>query len=134
MDDKILYRDLSYDVVGCLYEVYNELGPGHKEKIYHEALKSLFVEKEIAFNDNKRLKITFRGKTIGVYQPDFIIDDKIIVELKAVLKMPKIFERQLYYYLKGTPYTVGYLVNFGTDKIDIRRRVYDSARTHPRHR
>ena len=130
MEDRILHRILSYEVVGCLYEVYNELGPGHKEKIYHEALKSLFVEKQITFDDNKRLKIMFKGKPIGVYQPDFIVDDKIIVELKAVPKMLKIFERQLYYYLKGTPYTVGYLVNFGIDKIDIRRRVYDSARKH----
>lgn len=130
MEDRVLHRNLSYEVVGCFYDVYNELGPGHKEKIYHEALKSLFVEKQITFDDNKRLKIMFKGKPIGVYQPDFIVDDKIIVELKAVPKMPRVFERQLYYYLKGTPYTVGYLVNFGTNKIDIKRRVYDSARKH----
>ncbi len=128
MDDKILHRELSYEIVGCFYDVYNELGPGHKEKIYHEALKSSFVEKQITFKDNRRFGITFKGKPVGVYQPDFVVENKIIIEIKSVPKMPRIFERQLYYYLRGTPYTVGYLVNFGSDMIDIRRRVYDSAR------
>jgi GxxExxY protein len=123
-----LYRDLSYRIRGCFYDVYNELGPAHKEQIYQEALKLVFKEKDIKFKDNKRLKIEFKGKEIGVYQPDFVIEDKIIIEIKSVLQMAKVFEQQLYYYLRGTDYKVGYLVNFGSEKIDIRRRVYESAR------
>ena len=65
---------------------------------------------------------------MGIYEPDFVIEDKIIVEIKSVLTMPKVFENQLYYYLKGTNYKVGYLVNFGNEHIDIRRRVYDQIR------
>ena len=128
-DEKFLYKDLSYKVIGCFYEVYNELGPAHKEQIYHEALKVAFTEKQIEYEENKRLKIKFKGKDIGVYEPDFIIEDKIVVEIKSVLNMPKVFEKQLYYYLRGTNYKVGYLVNFGNEKIDIRRRVYESARS-----
>lgn len=126
--EKILYEDLSYKVRGCLFEVYNELGPGHKEQIYQEALKISFKEKGLNFIEKKRLKIKFKDKEIGIYEPDFIIEDKIIVEIKSVLAMPKVFEKQLYYYLKGSTYKVGYLVNFGSEKIDIKRRIYETAR------
>jgi GxxExxY protein len=123
-----LYKELSYGIVGCFYEVYNALGPAHKEQIYQEALKIVFTEKEIAYRNNKRIKIRFKGKEIGIYEPDFIIEDKVIIEIKSVLNMPKVFEKQIYYYLRGTDYKVGYLVNFGNEKIDIRRRIYDSLR------
>jgi len=125
---KLLYEDLSYKLRGCFYEIYNELGPGHKEQIYHEALKILFENKKIDFLEKKRLKIKFKGRDIGIYEPDFIIEDRIIVEIKSVLVMPKVFERQLYYYLKGSNYNLGYLVNFGHDKIDIKRRIYETVR------
>ncbi len=62
---------------------------------------------------------------MGIYEPDFVIEDKIILEIKAVDYMPKVYENQLYSYLKGTDYKLGLLVNFGGDKIDIRRRIYD---------
>jgi GxxExxY protein len=126
--EKFLYKDLSYKIVGCFYDVYNELGPAHKEQVYQEALKVSFSEKGINFKPNKRLKIVFRGKEVGVYEPDFIIEDKIIIEIKSVLNMPKVFEKQLYYYLRGTDYIVGYLVNFGNENLDIRRRVYETIR------
>ena len=125
---KILYEELSYKLRGCFFEVYNELGPGHKEQIYQEALKISFKEKGLKFIEKNRLKIKFKGKDIGIYEPDFIVEDKIIVEIKSVLIMPKVFEKQLYYYLKGSNYKVGYLVNFGSERIDIRRRIYETAR------
>lgn len=128
LKDNFLYKDLSYKIIGCFYDVYNELGPAHKEQIYHEALKVIFTEKDIRYDEKKIIKMGFRGKEIGVYEPDFIVEDKIIIEIKSVLNMPKVFEKQLYYYLSGTDYKVGYLVNFGNEKIDIRRRVYESLR------
>ena len=125
----LIFKELSYEVVGCCYEVYNELGSAHKEQVYQEALKLAFEEKGISYEDKKRLKIKFKGKAVGVYEPDFIIDNKIIIEIKSVLNMSKVFENQLYYYLRGSEYKLGYLINFGNDHLDIRRRVYDSART-----
>ncbi|MBN1522208.1 MAG: GxxExxY protein [Candidatus Aureabacteria bacterium] len=127
-DVDFLYKDLSYRLVGCFYEVYNELGPAHKEQIYHKALKLSFDSIGIDYQSKKRLDIYFRDQAVGIYEPDFIIEDRIIVELKSVLIMPSVFEQQLFYYLKGTDYKVGYLVNFGSEKIDIRRRVYETAR------
>ena len=126
--DNFLYRDLSYKIVGCFYDVYNELGPAHKEQVYHESLIILFKEQDVEFESRKRIPIKFKGKNVGIYEPDFVVEDKIIIEIKSVLNMPKVFESQLYYYLKGTNYKVGYLVNFGNEHIDIRRRVYDEAR------
>ena len=123
-----LYKELSYKIIGCFYDVYNELGPAHKEQVYHEALKIAFGDVNILYKSQPRIKLKFRSKDVGVYEPDFIIENKIIVEIKSLLNMPKVFEKQLYYYLRGTPYKVGYLVNFGNEKIDIRRRIYESAR------
>lgn len=130
--DKVIYKDLSYDIVGCFYEVYNELGPAHKEQVYHKSLKISFELKNIKYEGEPRLKIKFKNKEVGVYVPDFIIEDKVLVEIKSVLAMPKVFEKQLYYYLRGTKYKLGYLVNFGGDKLDVRRRVYESARRNSR--
>jgi GxxExxY protein len=121
---EIIYKDLSYEIVGCFYRAYNTLGPGHKDEIYHKALAIEFENKKLSIESKKKIKIEYEGKEIGVYQPDFIIEKKIIVEIKSVLLMPKVFEKQLYYYLKASGYKVGYLVNFGSDKIDIKRRVY----------
>lgn len=123
MTEKILYKELSYAIVGCFYKVYNTLGPGHKEDIYHKALEIEFKNKNISFISKKRIILRYEDKEIGIYQPDFIIEEKIIIEVKSVLTMPRVFEKQLYYYLKASGYRLGYLVNFGSDKIDIRRRV-----------
>jgi len=67
--------------------------------------------------------IEYEGEKVGIYEPDFIIDNKIIVEIKSVLAMPKVFEKQLYYHLKGGMFWLGYLVNFGSDKLDAHRRI-----------
>jgi len=69
------------------------------------------------------MNTNYKRNNCGAYVPDFIIDDKILIEIKAVPEIPKVFEKQLYYYLKGTKYRLGYLVNFGSGKIDIRRRI-----------
>jgi len=128
----LLYKDLADKIVGCFYEAYNTLGPAHEEQIHQKALVLEFKSKEIFFNDKKRLKIKYKGEEIGIYQPDFIIEDKIIIEIKSLPFLPMVSEKQLYYYLRGTDYKLGYLVNFGTEKLDIRRRIYDSARTNSR--
>jgi len=82
---KFLYKELSYKVIGCLYEVYNELGSGHKEQIYQEALKIIFDEKRLEYKNNKKIKIRFRGREIGVYKPDFIIEDTSFISVLPLL-------------------------------------------------
>ncbi|MEE8575165.1 MAG: GxxExxY protein, partial [Thermodesulfobacteriota bacterium] len=94
------------------------------EIIYHNSLREEFDRREIDYTEKERIKVSFKGKQVGIYEPDFVIKDKILIEIKAVDIMPKIFEKQLYNYLKATKYKVGLLINFGGNKLDIRRRIY----------
>lgn len=70
------------------------------------------------------MSIVYSDKTVGKYQPDFTIDDKIILEIKAVEYLPKKLATQLVYYLKGTDFKLGYLVNFGAPNLQIIRKVW----------
>lgn len=124
----MLYEELTYKIRGAFYEVYNTLGPGFKEEIYHRALAKEFKLREISFVEKKHLTIIYKNEKVGIYEPDFIVDEKVLIEIKSLLVMPRVFETQLYYYLKGTDYKLGFLVNFGTEKLDIRRRIYERAR------
>lgn len=123
-----LYKELAYRTVGVFYQVYNELGPGYKESVYQKALAREFSLQGLVCEEGKRLAISYKGYEVGIYIPDFIIEDKIIIEIKAVPEMPPVFEKQLYYYLKGTKYKLGYLVNFGGGELDVKRRIFDKAR------
>lgn len=123
-----LYKKLTYEIRGALYEVYNTLGPGFKESIYHHALAKEFTFRKIPFEEKKRLPILFKGEEVGTYEPDFIIEEKVLIEIKAVPEMPRLYETQLFYYLRGTEYKLGFLVNFGGSKLEIKRRIYEKAR------
>lgn len=82
--------------------LYNVLGFGHKEGVYQKALALELKKKNILFEKEKAIQIHYEGKKVGIYRPDFVIDGKVLVELKAVPFMPKDYETQLTYYLKGT--------------------------------
>jgi len=122
--DDFLYEDLSYQIRGCAFSVYNVLGFGHKESVYQKAFALELKKKNILFEKEKALAITYDGKPVGLYRPDFVVESKVLIELKAVPFMPKDHEVQLTYYLKGTDYKLGFLINFGAKRLDIRRRVW----------
>lgn len=119
-----LHEDLSYQIRGCAFKVYNVLGFGHKEGVYQKALAMELKKKNILFEKEKTIPIHYEGKKVGIYRPDFVIDSKVLVELKAVPFMPKDYETQLTYYLKGSDFMLGFLINFGGKRLDIRRRVW----------
>lgn len=120
----ILYSDLSYQLQGCFFKVYNTLGFGHKEVVYQRALEEELKLKYIPFQKEMPLSIIYNYKKIADYIPDLTIDNKIIVEVKALEFLPRKIMTQLIYYLKGTNYKLGYLVNFGTPKLQIIRRIW----------
>jgi len=95
----LIYKELAYKIVGCFYEVYNKLGPGFKESVYHKALSIEFDLQNILYEKEKRISIKYKGEIASYYSPDFIVDKKIIIEIKAVDVIPKLYETQLYYYL-----------------------------------
>ena len=120
----LLYPDLSYKLQGCFFKVYNILGFGHKEIAYQRALEQELTIQNISFEREMHLSITYKDKKIAEYVPDLVIDDKIIVEIKALEFLPNKFIAQLINYLKGTNFQLGYLVNFGAPKLQIIRRIW----------
>ncbi len=125
----LLYPELSYQVVGAIFQVWKELGPGFKESAYQKALAEELKIHNIPFQGQKIITIYYNDKKVGSYVPDFLIDDKILVEIKHLPKLTFKENKQVWYYLKGTPYKLLLLVNFGGSKLEIRRRIYDQART-----
>ena len=121
---KLLYSDLSYRLQGCFFKVYNILGFGHKEIAYQRGLEQELTLQNIPFKREVHLSITYKDKKIAEYVPDLVIDDKIIVEIKALEFLPNKFITQLINYLKGTNFQLGYLVNFGAPKLQIIRRIW----------
>lgn len=120
-----IYKDLTYKVIGALYEVHKELGLVHKEIVYHKAVAIELTNRGIPFEDERGISIKYKGQKIGIYRPDFIVDGKVILEIKVAPKITKAMQEQVYYYVKGTKYRLVLLANFGTQKLGIKRLIYD---------
>ena len=103
--------------------VYNELGPGNKESVYQKALALEFDKRNVSYESQKQYKLKYDGKIVGIYVPDFVVEDKVIIEIKSVVTMPVVCEKQLFYYPKLSGCRLGYLINFGAEKLVIKRRV-----------
>jgi GxxExxY protein len=113
MSGKVVYKKLSYDIVGALFEVYNELGYGYQEKYYENAMRqALDCRKINKFANQIPFKVNFKGKEIGKYYLDFLIEDKIILELKKGNYFPKKNIEQVQGYLKATDRKLAILANF----------------------
>jgi len=123
-----LYKDLTYKIRGCIFNVKKNLGLGHKEVIYQNALEEEFKKEGIKFEKEKVLDIKYENKKIGIYRPDFVVEDKIIIELKALPFVGSRENRQVWTYLKGSLYKLALLINFSHESVDIQRIVYDIAR------
>ncbi len=129
MDKKhvdLLYKELSYQIRGAAIEVRKNYGPGHKEVLYQRAFAEEMNLRGIKYEREKQIKI-YSPKTekiIGSYQPDFVVEEKVIIELKALEQMPRRMIDQLYSYLRNSLYQLGFLINFGSDGVDIKRVIY----------
>ena len=126
----LLEPELSYKVQGIFYDVSNKYGQGLKEQIYQKALAEEFTKHKILFEQQKRINIFSMdsGKLLGSYIPDFVIEDKIILEIKASVFTTKENINQQISYLKASAYEIGYLVNFGTNKLYVSRSIFTNNR------
>ena len=126
----LLYKDLSYQIQGAAIEVRKDFGSGHKESIYQNAYAEELKSRNIKFDKEKPIKIYSpkTSKIIGSYKPDFIVDDKIIVELKALDTIPRKLIDQLYDYLRNSKYELGYFINFASQKLYIKRIIFTNDR------
>ena len=113
MDDRILYRDLSYKIVGLAMQAHTELGYGFLEKVYENALMILFEENGIRAQQQLPIKVQYHGRVIGDYIADIVVEDSVILELKAAEKIAEIHKAQTLNYLKATNFRLALLLNFG---------------------
>ncbi len=111
-DGKVIYKELSYKIIGALFDVYNELGYGHNEKYYYKAIEKAFEFYNIKFKSQVCFKITYRGEDIGKYFLDFVIEDKIVLEMKKGAYFSKKNIEQIKSYLGTTGMKLAILANF----------------------
>ena len=105
-------NDLTYLINGAIFEVNRELGAGFLEKVYENALLIELNEKGLKSENQVPVKVKYKGKDVGEYFADIIVEDQVIIELKSVESLKKIHEAQLLNYLKATGYKISLLVNF----------------------
>ena len=123
-----LYEDESYKIRGACFDIWKNFSGAFKESVVDKALTISLVKRGLKVNEQKRIDIYFENKKVGTYIPDKIINDCIILELKSKQFITKQDIDQFWKYLKGSQYKLGFLINFGPDKLTIKRIVYDTAR------
>jgi GxxExxY protein len=121
------HADLTERIIGAFYAVYNTLGWGFLEKVYQNALKLEMEKRGLRCEPQAKIAVYYDGQQVGEYYADFLVEDAVIIELKAVEQLAPEHEAQLVNYLKATAIEVGLLVNFGP-KPQFKRRVFDTAR------
>lgn len=114
---------LTEKIIGLAIKIHKKLGPGFAEKIYEKALVHELKYADITFSNQIGIEIQYDSIKLGRQRIDFIIENEVIIELKSVSKIIKIFEGQLISYLKATDKRVGLILNFGRKKLEIRRLV-----------
>lgn len=119
-----LYQELTYKLRGIFFEVYNQLGPGLPEKVYQRAIIQELKDQKISYETEKVITIKYKDIKVGQQRLDLVIDDKIIIEIKAIDNMHLLFEKQTLAYLKASGYRLALLINFGGDKIMIKRYIH----------
>ena len=111
-------NDITYEVRGAIYDVYKELGPGLLESVYEEALVFEIEKRGLKVERQVQVPITYKGNVLKTeLRLDLLVEDKVIVELKSVEEMKKVFAKQLLTYLRLMDKKIGLLVNFNTDDI-----------------
>lgn len=116
-----LYSDLTYRIIGAAMTVHSTLGPGHPEEIYQKALECELQLNDLHFESQKAITIEYKGTRVGLRYLDFLVDDKVIVEIKSINKLDMLHEWQVLSYFAATPYEVALLINFGQLKLEYKR-------------
>ena len=123
MSTKLLYKELTYTIIGAAMEVHKILGPGFLESVYEEALCHELTLRGIPHLRQVPVQVRYKSVVAGQFRADLLVDDKVVVELKATKGLTEVDEAQLINYLKGTGYRVGLLLNFGTTSLQHQRRI-----------
>jgi GxxExxY protein len=123
----IVHKSITDIILKVYYEVYNELGYGFLEKVYQNAMYFELQSLGYKVEAQKQIKVYFKKQLVGEYYSDLLVEDKVIVELKATELLMNVHIAQIMNYLKGTPIEVGLLLNFG-EKPEFKRFIYTNVR------
>ncbi len=117
------FKDISEKIIGCAYRVYNQMGFGFFESVYEKCMKIELSKEGIKVDSQIPVTVYYNQQIVGEFMPDILVEDKIIVELKSVRKINKAHEVQLVNYLVATGKDVGLILNFGEEKVEVKRKV-----------
>ena len=123
-ESPFLFEDITREIIGAAFEVYKVLGYGFLEKVYENALRIELQLRALKVESQKPIRISYKGDSVGDYIADILVEEKVIVELKAEKEYNAKHEALLINYLKATGLKVGLLINFGEDKCKPKRLVY----------
>jgi GxxExxY protein len=118
---EIIFKQLSYAIIGGAMEVHNVLGSGFLEAVYQAALEKELRLRGIPFERKVKLPVLYKGDLIGQYEADIIVDGKIIVEIKSVSRLTSAHDAQVIHYLAATGLQLAILINFGESSLQSRR-------------
>ena len=122
MDEKIIFKEESYKIIGICMNIHSTLGNGFLEAVYSEVLEKEFVKNNIPYQREVKLDLFFNGEKLDKkYKADFICFDNIILEIKAVFFIHENFTKQILNYLKATDKKLGLLINFGEKSLKYKR-------------
>ncbi len=127
----LVLKEFSYKLMGLMFKTHNELGPICKEKNYQDAIEILLKKNKIPYNREKELELPFDGQKIKGFFADFVIDDKIILEVKAKRFIKHEDIRQTSRYINGANVPLGIIVNFKREKLEYKRIINLSFENKP---
>lgn len=122
-ENKILYKDLSYKIVGLAMDAHNKLGYGFLEKVYENALMILFRQEGIQTKQQEPIRVYFEGQAVGDYFADILVEGNVILELKVAEKIIDAHKAQVLNYLKATGLHLAIILNFGKERLEYERLV-----------
>ncbi|MEK7125571.1 MAG: GxxExxY protein [Patescibacteria group bacterium] len=117
----VIYPELSYKIIACAFAIYNQLGSGYAEKYYERALRLEFDKQKINYKEQLPVKLTYDGQMIGKYIVDFVVDDKILVELKRTNQIYPSHQKQVLNYLQTLDLKLGLLIYFTNSSVKYSR-------------
>ena len=123
-----MYEGLTRSVIGCGFEVINELGPGFLESVYERAMLVALSDAGLSAKSQAAIDVAFRGQQVGEFFADLLVEEKVIVELKCAASIMPIHEAQVINYLQATGIDVGLILNFGSQKLQYRRYTRTKAK------
>ena len=127
----MLHEEITSDIINAFYHVYNTLGYGFLEKVYENALAKELTKRGHSVKQQVPIQVFYEGEAVGEYFADILVDDKVILELKATEETAKAHEAQLVNYLKATDIQVGLLLNFGP-KAEFKRKIFTKGKNRTR--